>query len=55
VLEVFLAERRSGELRLHEHEEHGWFTAGELSALDWPDADLPILPALARALEGSGA
>jgi 8-oxo-dGTP diphosphatase len=52
VLEVFLARRRSGELRLHEHEEHGWFAAGELERLDWPDADLPILPKLARVLGG---
>ncbi len=51
VLEVFAARRLSGELRLQEHDEHGWFTAGELEALDWPEADLPILPALARQLE----
>lgn len=50
VLEVFAARRTAGELRLAEHEEHGWFAAGELAALDWPEADLPILPALARRL-----
>jgi len=50
VLEAYAARRRSGELRLHEHEEHGWFTASELGELDWPAADLPILPALARRL-----
>jgi len=50
VLEVFAARRRGGEPRLHEHEEHGWFSGEELDALDWPEADLPILAALARRL-----
>lgn len=50
VLEVYAARVVGGELRLHEHEEHGWFAAGELAGLDWPEADLPILPALARRL-----
>lgn len=54
VLEVFAARRVGGELRLHEHEEHGWFGAGELAGLDWPEADLPVLPALARRLAGAG-
>lgn len=53
VLEVFAARRVGGELRLHEHEEHGWFGAGELAGLDWPEADLPVLPALARRLGGA--
>lgn len=50
VLEVYAARVTGGELRLVEHEEHGWFAAGELAALDWPEADLPILPALVRRL-----
>ncbi len=49
-LEVFVAQRLGGELRLVEHEEHGWFGAGEIAALDWPEADLPVLPALERLL-----
>ena len=53
VLEVYRARRRGGELRLVEHEEHGWFTADGIAALDWPEADLPILPALVGALAGS--
>jgi len=53
VLEVLAARRISGEPTLHEHEEHGWFGAGEIAALDWPEADLPVLPALARRLAGS--
>ncbi len=52
VLDVYAARRTGGELRLHEHEQHGWFGGGELAALDWPEADLPILPALARRLAG---
>ena len=53
VLEVYAARRAGGEPRLHEHEEHGWFAAAELAALDWPEADLPILPALRRRLEAA--
>jgi len=53
VLEVYLARRGAGEFRLVEHEELGWFAAGELSGLDWPEADLPILPALARLLDAA--
>jgi UPF0271 protein len=56
-LEVFVARQRAGELRLVEHEEHGWFGAGEIAGLDWPEADLPVLPALERLLrsrEGLG-
>jgi 5-oxoprolinase (ATP-hydrolysing) subunit A len=49
-LEVFVARRLGGELRLVEHEEHGWFGAGEIAELDWPEADLPVLPALERLL-----
>jgi 8-oxo-dGTP diphosphatase len=51
-LEVYTARRLGGELRLNEHAEHGWFAAAEIAALDWPEADLPILPALERALAG---
>lgn len=50
VLEVFAARRLGGELELREHEEHGWFDADAVAGLDWPEADLPIVPALARRL-----
>lgn len=55
VLEVRLA-RRTGmrEPRLEEHDELGWFAAEEIHALDWPEADLPVLPALVAALEAGG-
>ncbi len=52
VLDVYRARRRGGELRLAEHDACGWFAAAELAALDWPEADLPILPLLAGALGG---
>ena len=53
VLEVFLVRRTGGELRLVEHEEHGWFGPEAVAALDWPEADLPVLPALAARLRQS--
>jgi 8-oxo-dGTP diphosphatase len=53
VLEVYEARATGGELRLVEHEEHGWFDAAEIFRLDWPEADLPILPELARRLSRS--
>jgi 8-oxo-dGTP diphosphatase len=54
-LEVWRARRLAGAPVLGEHDRAGWFTAAELPALDWPPADLPILPALARALGADGA
>jgi len=50
VLEVYLVRRAGGALRLAEHEEVGWFAPAELGGLDWPEADLPILPRLAARL-----
>jgi len=51
LLEVYVARRVSNAApRLTEHDALGWFAADELAPLDWPEADLPILPALARAL-----
>ncbi len=49
VLEVYRTHRVAGRLRLREHDEHGWFHADEVAGLDWPEADLPVLPRL-RAL-----
>ena len=54
VLDVWLARRLGGEPSAREHDAAGWFTAGELAGLDWPEADLPLLPALVRALGGVG-
>jgi 8-oxo-dGTP diphosphatase len=50
VLDVWLARRRAGEPVTIEHDAVGWFAAGELATLDWPEADLPLLGPLARAL-----
>ena len=53
VLDVWLARRVGGEPASGEHDALGWFGAAELEALDWPEADLPILPELRRALGGT--
>jgi UPF0271 protein len=54
VLEAFLARLLGGEagrrIELREHAEAGWFSAAELGGLDWSEADQPIVPRLAAAL-----
>jgi 8-oxo-dGTP diphosphatase len=50
VLDVWLARRLAGEPASREHDAVGWFGAGELAGLDWPEADLPLLAPLALAL-----
>lgn len=54
VLDVWLARRVAGNPVSREHDAVGWFAAGELATLDWPDADLPLLEPLARALGAAG-
>jgi len=54
VLDVWLARRVTGEPVSHEHDALGWFGPDELADLDWPEADLPLLPGLARVLRGTG-
>ncbi len=54
VLDVYAAASAGGEPRLAEHDAAAWVGPGELDRLDWPEADLPILAALARRL-GAGA
>ena len=49
-LEVFGAQWTGGKIVLSEHREYGWFGPEELAALDWPEADWPILPAVRRYL-----
>ena len=49
-LDVFTAAVVSGEIRLAEHRQVGWFRAAEIDGLDWAAADLPVLPALRRLL-----
>lgn len=53
VLDVWLARRVAGDPVSREHDAVGWFTAAELAALDWPEADLPLLEPLARTLGAS--
>lgn len=58
VLDVFEARlalgddgRPAGELRPAEHDDTRWLGADELYALDWVDADVPLLPSLAARLQ----
>ena len=39
----FVANHLSGEIMLHEHKDFKWLTQGELTALDWALADVPVL------------
>jgi len=51
VLEVHLARRLDQRApHLSEHDAASWFAPDELPALDWPEADLPILAELAARL-----
>ena len=47
-LAVYAATWLSGDLELTEHHELGWFAPDELIDLDWPEADVSILPAVAK-------
>ena len=53
-LDVFEAALVAGEVRLAEHRRYGWFAAGEIDALDWAAADVPVLGALKRRLRSGG-
>ena len=45
VLDVYLGEiRNGGDLHANEHSELRWVDARGLTKLDWPDADIPIVP-----------
>ena len=39
----FLAEHLSGEVVLREHAEYRWMQLSEMAALDWAEADIPVL------------
>lgn len=43
VLVPFLCRLKQCNLRAREHHETAWFTAPELSALDWSRADIPVM------------
>ncbi len=50
VLDVYAATCDTGTMHLREHAQVRWVTAEELVALDWPAADVPVLPAVAGRL-----
>jgi 8-oxo-dGTP diphosphatase len=39
----FICEHTSGEILLKEHAQYSWLHKNELLALDWADADVPIV------------
>ena len=39
----FICKHSNGEIVLHEHADFNWFHSNELLALDWADADVPIV------------
>ena len=49
-LDVFAARIVAGEIVLAQHRRCGWFSATEIGALDWAEADRPILSALGQLL-----
>ncbi len=50
VLDVYAATWIGGELHLAEHAQIAWCDARQLEALDWAAPDVPIIPAVQRAL-----
>lgn len=42
----FMAEYRSGEIRLTEHQQYRLLAKAELETLDWAEADIPIVKAV---------
>ena len=42
----------AGDPVLHEHEAIRWVRSHELDTLDWAEADLPVIPAVRRLLDG---
>ncbi len=45
VLDVYLGEMEDGaDLHANEHSDLRWVNAQEMASLDWPDADIPIIP-----------
>lgn len=51
VLDVYAATREGGDPEPREHAALRWIGADEIGALDWPEADRPILPFLRRVLQ----
>jgi len=51
ILYPFICSIANGELQLNEHAAVAWLPPGELSALDWSAADLPVVAAYCRQLD----
>lgn len=51
VLDVYAAARVEGDPVSREHAQLRWIGPGDIDALEWPEADRPILPLLRRVLE----
>lgn len=49
----FVCSIRSGAITLHEHSAIAWLPPGNLSSLDWADADRPVLDAYREFLNAS--
>ena len=52
VLDVYETTWTDGELCLSDHDQTRWIDSGGVKALDWAAADVPVLDALVRRLEG---
>ncbi len=52
ILDVYLCVALVGQVRLREHQSFDWFGPEAIPALDWAEADIPVLPALLRHLLG---
>lgn len=52
-LDVFTASIAAGRVRLAEHRAFDWFEAHQIDALDWAEADRPVLEALKERLRRS--
>lgn len=48
IMDTFICEIESGELKLNEHIDHKWLMKNELEFLDWAEADIPIVNELLK-------
>jgi 8-oxo-dGTP diphosphatase len=48
IMDTFICEIESGELKLNEHIDHKWLMRNELEFLDWAEADIPIVNELLK-------
>lgn len=52
LLDVYCARILEGKPHPREHARTKWIDAEQIADLDWPEADLPVLPVLRRMMEG---